>query len=452
MARNKIFVVDDEAGIRFALRDFLETHGYEVEEADSCRAAVALFQTTRPDVALLDYRLDDGNALELLPRLKAIYPTVPLIVLTAHASIDLAVQAIKEGAEQFLTKPLELPTLLVMIQRLLEEQRNRQHQIVGKVHQAQHGIDPFLGSSAAIRQLAEDARKVARSESPVLIQGETGTGKGVLARWLHDHSPRAAEAFVDLNCAGFSQELLETELFGHEKGAFTGALTAKTGLLEVAHGGTVFFDEIGDMALPIQPRLLKVLEEKRFRRLGEVRDRRVDIRLIAATHQDLQRLVQHKAFRSDLYFRINTIPLMVPPLRERQEDILLLAQMFVQTLAAQLGRGAITLTADAEQTLQRHSWPGNIRELRNVLERAILLSDQPLLRRKDLRFVEGTEAAAATDSELSLEELERQHIQRILQQVQGQVTVAAHKLGIPRSTLYQKIKKYQLAIPKPQDR
>ena len=359
-------------------------------------------------------------------------------------------EAVKEGAEQFLTKPIDLPVLLVMLQRLLEEQRNRQKQVAGKSRQARRDVDPFLGTSVAIRQLAEDASRVLGSESPILIQGETGTGKGVLARWLHDHGSRSAEAFVDLNCAGLSREFLETELFGHEKGAFTGAVTSKTGLLDVAHGGTVFLDEIGDMDLQIQPKLLKVLEEKWFRRLGDVRDRRVDIRLIAATHQDLARLVQDKKFRSDLYFRINTLPLVVPPLRERGEDLLILAHFLLQTIAADLGRGAFMLAPDAEQVLLTHPWPGNIRELRNVLERAVLLSDQPVLSRKDLRFDDASSPeASAYDTDLSLRELEQRHIERVLHKEQGHVESAAKRLGIPRSTLYQKIKQYQISLLKP---
>jgi DNA-binding NtrC family response regulator len=450
MARNTILVVDDEAGIRFGIRDFLESSGYEVEEAESCQAAVEIFQTVQPDAAIIDYLLADGNALELLPRLKGTYPEIPLLILTAYGSIDLAVQAIKEGADQFLTKPVELPALLVMLQRLLEERRNRRKHTASTSRQAHADIDPFLGTSAAIRQLAADARRVLASESPILIRGETGTGKGVLAKWLHDHSPRAEEAFVDLNCAGLSREFLETELFGHVKGAFTGAVSSKTGLLEVGHGGTVFLDEIGDMDLQIQPKLLKVLEEKRFRRLGDVHDRRIDIRLIAATHQDLGRLVQDTNFRSDLYFRINTLPLRVPPLRERGEDILILSRFLLQRLAADLGCGGLMLAPNAEQALRTHPWPGNIRELRNVLERAVLLSDKQLLSRKALRFDAplGAEPTAA-NTDLSLRELERQHIQRILQKEQGHVESAAKRLGIPRSTLYQKIKQYQISVPKP---
>jgi len=442
-------VVDDESGIRFGIRDFLESSGYEVEEADSCQATLEIFQTAQPDAAIIDYLLADGNALELLPRLKGMCPETPLVILTAYGSIDLAVQAIKEGADQFLTKPVELPALRVMLQRLLEEQRNRRKQTASKSRQAHTDIDPFLGTSAAIRQLAQDARTVLASESSILIRGETGTGKGVLAKWLHDHSPRAEEAFVDLNCAGLSPEFLETELFGHAKGAFTGAVTSKTGLLEVAHGGTVFLDEIGDMDPQIQPKLLKVLEEKRFRRLGDVHDRRVDIRLLAATHQDLGRLVQDTHFRSDLYFRINTLPLLVPPLRERGEDILILSRFLLQRLAADLGRGGLMLAPDAERALQTHPWPGNIRELRNVLERAVLLSDQQILSRKDLRFDASLGAEPAVENtDLSLRELERQHIKRILQKEQGHVESAAKRLDIPRSTLYQKIKQYQISVPK----
>ncbi|HXE90461.1 MAG TPA: sigma-54 dependent transcriptional regulator [Terriglobales bacterium] len=449
MAKYKILVVDDDEAIRFAVQDYLEAHGFDVADAGNCRAAEDQFRGLRPDAALLDYSLPDGTALDLLPRLRAIDSNVPLIVLTAHGSIDLAVRAIKEGAEQFLTKPVELPAVLLVLQRALENQRNRQRQIAGKTRQAREAIDPFLGSSAAIRQLADSASRIAASESPVLIRGETGTGKGVLARWLHTNGPRSEEPFVDLNCAGLNRDFLETELFGHEKGAFTGAVSAKQGLLEVAHRGTIFLDEIGDVDLQVQPKLLKVLEEKSFRRLGEVRDRRVDIRLIAATHQDLAALGKQGRFRSDLYFRISTVPLYVPALRERKEDIPALAEHLLQRLAADLGRSGLGLADDAIEGLQSYSWPGNIRELRNVLERAALLSGQPEIRRRDLHFDSQAAAAASGDeSALTLLELEKLHIARILQQEQGRVEQAARRLGIPRSTLYERIKKHGLAPSK----
>jgi DNA-binding NtrC family response regulator len=449
MSRNKVLVVDDEPGVRFGIRDFLEQQGYEIEEAESCRDAQALFRTSRPDVVIADYMLPDGTALDLLPRLKEIDADTPLLVLTAHGSIDLAVRAIKEGAEQFLTKPVELPTLLVILQRLLQKQRNHNKQLASKSRQVRQAIDPFIGTSSAIRALAEQARKILSTESPVLILGETGTGKGVLAHWLHQNSPRADEAFVDLNCAGLSRELLETELFGHEKGAFTSATASKQGLFEVAHRGTIFLDEVGDVDLQIQPKLLKVLEEKRFRRVGDVRDRQVDVRLIAATHQNIGKLVRDKRFRDDLYFRISTIPLSFPALRERTEDIPTLAQYLLDKLAADLGRGRLELDEDSIQALKAYSWPGNVRELRNVIERAVLLSGQNKITLGDLQFDSHTTIGAPVlNTRLTLVELEKQHIERVLLEERGRVEQAAKRLGVPRSSLYQKLKKHRITTSK----
>jgi DNA-binding NtrC family response regulator len=446
MPENKILIVDDEDSVRFGIRDFLESKGYEVEEAVDCKGALEIFQMARPDVVVTDYLLPDGNALEILPRLKAIDPDVPVVVLTGHGTIDLAVRAIKEGAEQFLTKPVELPTLEVILKRLAENLRNRQRHLVSKTR-ARRSVDPFLGTSKPIRDLAEQARKVAAADSPVLIQGETGAGKGVLARWIHENGPRAEESFVDLNCAGLSKELLESELFGHEKGAFTGATSSKLGLFEVAHKGSIFLDEIGDVDITVQPKLLKAFEEKRFRRLGDVRDRRVDIRLIAATHQDLGLLVREKKFRSDLYFRISTIPLIVPSLRERVEDLPLIAQRLLDDLSSDIGRGALMLSPQAESALKTYNWPGNVRELRNVLERAALLSDEDVLDAGDLRFdarfggeTEGFE------TNLTLRDLERQYIEKVLKEEGGRVEEASIRLGIPRSSLYEKIKKYGITV------
>jgi DNA-binding NtrC family response regulator len=438
-----VLIVDDEPGVRFGLRDALEAKGYQVDEAATCQAAEALFRSRRPDVAILDYSLPDGTALDLLPRLRALDVSVPLVVLTAHGSIDLAVRAVKEGAEQFLTKPVELPALLVILNRLLEAQRSRQRQIAGGRRDARGRVDPFALPSAAMKALADDAERVALSDSPVLIVGETGVGKGVLARWLHEHGSRADEAFVDLNCASLSKELLESELFGHEKGAFTGAVAAKEGLLEVAHRGTLFLDEIGDVDAAVQPKLLKVLEEGRFRRLGDVRDREVDVRLVAATHQDMQAAVRDKRFRSDLYFRISALPLVIPPLRERPEDVAVLARTLLAGIAAEMGRPDLALAPEAVEALQRYPWPGNTREMRNVLERAAILSRAPELTARDLRFTGAPDAApaAADDSHLTLEEVERRHVERVLAEEGGHVERAARRLAVPRSSLYERIKR-----------
>src|SRR4029077_1034050 len=305
-------IVDDEADVRLPPRRFLLGKGYAVLEADSVASVRAVLGQESVDAAVVDFSLPDGDGLDVLRSVKGQDASIPVVLLTGHGSIDLAVKAIKEGAEQFFTKPVELPALLVVIERALENRRMRQVSLAGKSVQARQTVDPFFGESAVIRKLAADAARIVASTVPVLICGETGTGKGVLARWLHQNGPRAEEAFVDLNCAGLSRDLLETELFGHEKGAFTSATASKQGLFEVAHRGTIFLDEIGDVDLQIQPKLLKVLEEKRFRRVGDVRDRQVDVRLIAATHQDMGQLVREKKFRDDLYFRISTIPLSFP--------------------------------------------------------------------------------------------------------------------------------------------
>jgi DNA-binding NtrC family response regulator len=446
MSRARILIVDDEAGARFGLRDFLESRGYTVDEAESCRAAKAAFDSSRPDAALLDHALPDGTALELLPILRASDPDVPLVVLTGQGSVELAVRAMQQGADHFLTKPIELPALASVLERLLEGQRSRKRQIVQRSKEARTSADPFLGRSAAIRRLKDDVQRYLASDSPVLIQGETGSGKGVLAAWLHRNGPRAHEAFVDLNCASLSRDLLESELFGHEKGAFTGAVGAKPGLLEAADRGTFFLDEIGDLDAAVQPKLLKVLEEKRYRRVGDVRNRQVDVRLIAATHQPLQELVGKNRFRSDLYYRISTIPLAMPPLRERPEDLAPIAARLLEDLAADLSRGALELDRGALDALAAYAWPGNVRELRNVLERAALLCDGRVLSREDLRF-ESAPGAEPDPGELTLADLERRHIERVLAAEGGRVGPAARRLGIPRSTLYERIKRLGLTPP-----
>jgi len=445
---NRILLVDDEPGVRFGMRDFLEAEGFDVDEADSCAAALEAVHTSRPDAAVVDYALPDGNALVLLHRLREIDPLLPVVILTGHGSIELAVRSMKEGAEQFLTKPVDLTALAAILRRALEHQRNRQKQLAGRSRAAREAADPFLGSSALIRELADQARKVVETDSPILIQGATGTGKGVLAAWLHEHSRRADEAFVDLNCAALSREFLETELFGHEKGAFTGAVQSKPGLLEVAQRGTVFLDEIGDMDLEVQPKLLKVIEEKRFRRLGDVRDRHTDIRLITATHQNLSAMVREKKFRSDLYFRISTIPLAIPRLQDRADDIPVLARHLLGRLSADLARHGVELAPDAERALQEYSWPGNIRELRNVLERALILTEGSVLARRALRFDSRSDGSAESvvPSSLTLVELERIHIETVLLEERGRVDHAAVRLGIPRSSLYQKIKKHGIVL------
>ncbi len=446
MAEGRILVVDDEPAFLSTVQQFLENSGFEVVTGVSCRQAEELYGRTKPDAAVLDYSLPDGNSLEILPRLRAMDSSIPIVIMTGHASIELAVQAVKLGAEHFLTKPVDLPILAAMLEKSLENQRNRRKQALDHSRRNRDGINPFLGSSHAIQDLGDVAARVASAESPILIQGETGTGKSVLAHWIHQHSSRAKEAFVDLNCGGLTRDFLETELFGHEKGAFTGAVQTKAGLLEIAHKGTLFLDEIGDVDVQVQPKILKVLEEKQFRRLGDVRDRRVDIRLVAATHQNLALLMRDKRFRSDLFFRISTIPLVVPPLRERIADIPILANHLLERLSGELGVGTVEITSEAMRRLQSYSWPGNIREMRNVLERAVLLSGNRVISEKNLHFDESEwpEPKTGDHTGRTLEEVERDYIGQILQAEDGRVESAARRLGIPRSTLYAKLKQYKL--------
>ena len=311
--------------------------------------------------------------------------------------------------------------------------------------QPKRAPDLFLGSSEAIRKLEDQATRAAAADSPILITGETGTGKSELARWLHRHSQRASESLLELNCGGFTREFLETELFGHEKGAFTGAVSAKIGLLEAANRGTVFLDEIGDMDVQIQPKLLKALEEKRFRRLGEVHDRKVDFRMIAATHQNLEKLVQTRLFRADLFYRVSAVQLQTPPLMERVADIPVLAQYLLGRLTADWGREPVQLSSAAQSLLQRHLWPGNIRELRNVLERALLGARSAVIEAPDLDFASSPRREPVdSDTRMTLKELERYHIGKVLAEEGGRVENTARRLDVPRSTLYQKIKLYGL--------
>ena len=444
MPEDVILIVEDDIRQRALLSEFLSANGLKALTAGNCLEAEHICRAHRPDAAILDYELPDGNALDLMTRLKTIDNALPIIILTGQGSIQRAVEAVKLGADQFLTKPVDLATLSVLLQRSLANHQIRQVQLADKTR-VRNVPDPFVGKSSNIQKLAEVAHKILNTNSPVLIQGATGSGKGVLARWLHQNGPRAERPFVDLNCAGLSRELLETELFGHEKGAFTGAVQNKVGLLEIGHKGTIFLDEIGDLELQVQPKLLKVLEDKSFRRLGDVREKLVDVRLIAASNLDLRELVHQKTFRDDLYFRISAISLSVPSLHERVEDIPILARQLLDRVSADLGLNPFEISDEAMRYLQSYPWPGNVRELRNILERAVLLGDQQLLTARDLHFDVRAAHDRLDDGDITtLEEVERKHIARALRILGGQVPEAAKRLGIPRSSLYHKMKQHRI--------
>jgi len=455
--RARLLLVEDEAGLRSTLVGFLLDSGFDVAEAGTCEQALAAARRSLPDLVLLDFVLPDGDALRLLPRLREIAPEAGVVLITGHGSIDLAVRAMKSGADHFLSKPVQLAELEAILHGLARQRRLERRQRAERSRRERHPLDPFAGTSASIRRLAREAERLAESEAPVLITGPTGAGKGVLASWLHAQGRRAEEPFVDINCASLTREFLESELFGHQRGAFTGAVAPKQGLLEVAHRGTLFLDEIGDMAPEIQPRLLKVIEEGRYRRMGSVEDRAADVRLIAATHYDLAASVAAGKFREDLFFRIQTLPIRVPALGERLEDLPLLSVRMLESLAAESGRPQARLEADAIAAMLRYDWPGNLRELRNVLERALLLSRDGVLRAEDLHFQPRATAPATPASrwpvaigtvDLPLEEVERLHILATLDAHRGNVTEAASVLRVPRSSLYQKLQRFGIPAPR----
>jgi DNA-binding NtrC family response regulator len=443
--QERILIVDDESSIRFGLRRFLEAAGFEVDEAASYGAAAEACRRNKPDAAILDYTLPDGNGVELIDTVLLSAPDVPVIMLTGHGSIDLAVTAVKRGATTLLTKPVQLPALLTLLRESLDGKHRPRKET--RARRTAPCEDPFLGTSEVIRTLKEQVRRLEGTRRPVLILGETGVGKGVLARWMH----RGTRAFVDLNCAGLSDALIDSEMFGHAKGAFTGAVADKPGLLEMADGGTLFLDEIGDMPTAVQGKLLKVLEEKQFRRLGEARNRAADVRLVAATHCPLQRFVKENRFRADLYYRIAAHTITLPSLRQRVEDIPQIARTLLDHSTAESGREHVTLSKSAVAALSSYAWPGNIRELRNVLERGLVALDrnEREIDRAHLGLGSGrNEELDLPPQSQTLRDVERDQIEQVLQAAGGRVEDAARILGVPRSSLYVKIRKYGITVSK----
>ena len=423
----------------------LEHRDYSILGCSSLTLACGILDAVNPEIALVDHDLQDQAAERFLEIAKRTNPGMKRIVLARRDQLEgLA----RELAERIVWKPLWARTLLSAVCSYREASGTvwASSPSLSKVNDEKN---PFEGSSAAMRQLYRDAQLIVQAQRPVLIEGETGTGKGVLAEWFHRQGPRAEEAFVDLNCAGLSKDLLESELFGYEKGAFTGASGSKPGLLEVAHRGILFLDEIGEMDPVVQPKLLNVLEGRSYRRLGDLRERIADIQIIAATNRSPMQLVRDGRFREDLYYRINTFHVTIPPLRERVEDILIIAGTLLKRFTRDLAREEPVLSVSAEKALMSYSWPGNIRELRNVLERAALTCASPVIEEKDLGLehsVIETGACLPCDAPvMTLAEMERRHIARALFEESGRVPQAAARLGIPRSTLYQKIKTYGIS-------
>jgi DNA-binding NtrC family response regulator len=450
-AAQTLLIVDDERSLRFSIGEWARDQGFTPLEAQNGREALEVLREQSVDAVLLDLRLGDEDGLRLLKHLRDVDATVPVIMLTGHGTVEHAVRAIKMGAYDFMLKPPDLDHLAVVLERALEHARLKQE--VTHLRAVTQAASHIVGSGPGLsRALARLERAAKSPSSTVLIRGETGSGKELMARFLHEKSARAQGPFVELNCSAIPETLLESELYGHERGAFTDAKRFKKGLFELADGGTLFLDEIGEMAPTLQAKLLRVLETRTFRRVGGHADISVDVRVVAATHRDLAAMVADGRFREDLYFRLNVVPVEVPPLRERLEDLPALAEHFVQRLARELGRPTLRLHPGALTALARHRWPGNVRELRNVLERAVLLEADDEIRAEHLPSELGTTTPRAGAGSgvfppgevRPLDEIEKLAIEHALRVCAGNKTRAAERLGISRQTLRTKLKEYAL--------
>jgi two-component system response regulator HydG len=438
-----ILVVDDELSIRESLSGWLQQDGYEVESAADGPAALAKAQETHYDIMLLDVKMPRMDGITVLKKLRESNADTAVVVMTAHGAIQDAVEAMKLGAHDYLLKPFDLEEMSLIIEKLVQVQTLAMENLILKDRVATISrFENLVGQSPPMLQLFETIVDVAQSDATVLLTGETGTGKELVARSIHAQSPRCYGPFIAINCGAFTEHLLESELFGHEKGAFTDASYTKKGRLEMAHGGTLFLDEVGDISIKMQIDLLRVLETREFTRVGGTVLLHSDFRVIAATHQDLQEGIRKKTFRQDLYYRLNVIHVQVPPLRERPEDIPLLAQHFLRRYATETNKKVDSILPEAMEAMRRYSWPGNVRELENALERAVVVGKGRQLKPADLPFVVGAEEEVAG---LSLEDMERRYIAQVLASAKGHISNAAKVLRINRTTLYHKIKKYGLA-------
>src|SRR5919205_1360230 len=454
-----ILLVEDKESLRRVLRLTLESAGYSVSEAEDARAAAQALARGPFRLVLTDLRMPHGSGLDVLRASKATDADVPVVLMTAYGSIDEAVQAMKDGAHDFLQKPVDSNHLLLLVERALEQVRLRTENVLLREEWSRrYGFPRIIGESDAIKRAVSETQRVATTDTTVLLLGESGTGKELFARAVHHLSPRRTGAFVAINCAAIPETLIENELFGHERGAFTGATERRPGKFELASGGTVFLDEVGELPLSAQGKLLRAIEEKVVDRIGGRAPVPVDVRIVAATNRDLQSAADAGEFRRDLYFRLAVFPVRVPPLRERGDDVLLLARHFAAQLGRELRKREATLTDEALEALRAHTWPGNVRELENAIERACILADSTALTPADLGLARAAggekveEVAAGFDTSGTLAEaadravrsVERRKIADALRAAEGNKTRAAEALGVSYKTLLTKIKDYEL--------
>lgn len=447
---SKILIIDDEVQIRTLLTRMMELEGYDVCQAGDCRAALKQLELQNPDVALCDVFLPDGNGVDLVLAIKKAAPNVEVILLTAHGNIPDGVQAVKNGAFDYITKGDDNNKIIPLISRAVEKARMnvRLEKLEKKVGQT-YSFDSILGESKVLKDAVSLAQKVSGTDVPVLLTGETGTGKEVFAQAIHYSSKRARQNFVAVNCSSFSKELLESEMFGHKAGSFTGALKDKKGLFEEANNGTIFLDEIGEMAFELQAKLLRILETGEYIKIGDTKPTRVNVRIIAATNRNLSQEIVAGRFREDLFYRLSVFQIHLPPLRERAGDIRLLAKAFIKSFAEQLARPVVEIAPAFLEALDSQPWKGNIRELRNVIERSMIVCESGHLDIADLPFdIQNAHYEHSNDSSpgsFELSAMERRHIARVLEYTKGNKTEAARLLKIGLTTLYRKIEEYKIS-------
>ncbi|HKP60619.1 MAG TPA: sigma-54 dependent transcriptional regulator [Polyangiales bacterium] len=449
----RILIVEDERAIQVALESLLRKAGYEVALASGGAEALALAAKEPFDLVITDLALGQGpNGLDVLHAVKATRPETPVVMITARGSEKVAVEAMKGGAEDYVPKPFENEEIRLVVKRALDRTRlEREHRLLLARLEREFGMGPIVGSGPAMQRVFETIAKVADTDLTVLVRGESGTGKELVAQALHQRGERKTRPLVAVNCAAINRELVESELFGHERGAFTGANNRRVGRFESAHQGTIFLDEIGDMPIETQAKVLRVLEERKFERVGGGQSVEVDVRVVAATHRDLEGEVRRGNFRQDLFYRLKVVEIVLPPLRERLPDLPSLVERFLTRIAERLGREKKGIEGEALALLARHDWPGNVRELRNVIEQAAVLAEGPLIRRQDLPTLSAASPPAAAAASgggqnfaeakrRSIEDFERGYIQAALRDSGGNVSRAAQAMGLARQSLQQKIR------------
>jgi DNA-binding NtrC family response regulator len=442
-----VLVVEDKASLRTVLRKTLEAAGYAVSEAEDAYAARQVLQTTGFAAVVTDLRLPAGSGFDVLEAARDVDPETPVIVMTAFGTVEDAVKAMKSGAADFLTKPVDTEHLLLLLERSVSRRRlQTEYVLLKEEYQRRFGLPRVLGESEELKESMLALQRVAPGDTTVLLLGESGTGKELMARGLHQLSGRAEGPFVALNCAAIPEPLLENELFGHEKGAYTGASSRKPGKVELAHRGTLFLDEIGDLPQSLQPKILRLIQEREVERIGGLQPLKVDVRIVAATNQDLRGAVEQRRFREDLFFRLSVFPIEIPPLRRRPGDIPILARAFVERFSRDLGRRGLTLADECLDVLRRHSWPGNVRELQNCLERAAILCEGSQILPADLRLEktgDGPRLSDVLDLEGTLGDVRRAALERVeaecvrlaLEACDGDREAAATRLGISKAAL-----------------